>query len=78
MLHLTRALFGLAPSNFLLAGIIQQHLESWREECPKTVNEIERRLYMDNLISSGTTVSDAQDFTQEPSKVFADAVFSIL
>ena len=74
----TRALFGLAPSPFLLAGVIEQHLESWREECPKTVNEIERSLYMDNLISGGATVSDARELAQEASKVFADAVFSLL
>ena len=29
-LRFTRVLFGLAPSPFLLGGVIQQHLETWK------------------------------------------------
>ena len=36
----TRVLFGLAPSPFLLAGVIEHHLDDWSEKCPDTVNEI--------------------------------------
>ena len=70
-LYFTRALFGLVPSPFLLAGVIEQHLESWREERPTTVNEIERSLYVDDLISGGATVSDARDLKEEANKIFA-------
>ena len=58
-LRFTRALFRLAPSSFLLVGVIEHHLESWREECPMTLNKIEHSLYVDDLISGGATVSDA-------------------
>ena len=31
-LRFTRALFGLAPSPFLLAGVIEHHLDDWMTE----------------------------------------------
>ena len=37
----TRALFGLAPSPFLLGGVIHQHLNTCRADHPDTVAEIE-------------------------------------
>ena len=59
-LRFTRALFGLAPSTFLLGGVIQQHLENFREQYPKVVEEIKRSLYMDDLVSGGPTTPTAR------------------
>ena len=50
-LWFTRALFGLAPSPFLLGGVVQQHLDSCRVEHPEAVAEIQRSLYVDDLIT---------------------------
>ena len=36
----TRALFGLAPPPFLLAGVIEHNLNDWSEKCPEIVSEI--------------------------------------
>ena len=47
----TRALFGLGPSPFLLGGVIQHHLNTCRPTDPDRVTEIERELYVDDLIS---------------------------
>lgn len=47
----TRALFGLAPSPFLLGGVIQQHLESWSERLPQSVGELLRRCRSDRVRS---------------------------
>lgn len=33
-LRFTRVLFGLAPSPFLLGGVIQQHLKTWKTRLP--------------------------------------------
>ena len=38
-LRFTRVLFGLAPSPFLLGGVIQQHLETWKTRLPESVSE---------------------------------------
>ena len=43
-LRFTRALFGLAPSPFLLGGVIQHHLNICRPDYPDAVLEIERGL----------------------------------
>ena len=59
-LRFTRALFGLAPSPFLLAGVIEQHLSSWEEKYPDTVGELRRSLYVDNLLTGNQTIERAQ------------------
>ena len=51
VLRFTRALFGLAPSPFLLAGVIKEHLRSLKPKYPHLVDEIEKSLYADDLIS---------------------------
>lgn len=39
-LRFTRALFGLAPSPFLLAGIIEYNLDDWSEKRPEILSEM--------------------------------------
>ena len=55
----TRVLFGLAPSPFLLAGVIEQHLEAWSHKRPEIVSEIKKDLYVDELINGERTTSRA-------------------
>jgi hypothetical protein len=50
VLRFTRTLFGLAPSPFLLAGVIKEHLRSLKSKYPDLVAEIEQSLYVDDLI----------------------------
>ena len=56
ILRFTRVVFGLAPSPFLLNGVIQQHLELWRPRLPESVSEALKSLYVDDFISGGPTV----------------------
>lgn len=76
-LRFTRALFGLAPSPFLLGGVVQQHLESCRSEEPETVGEIERSLYVDDLISGGPTIEAAKQMKTKATEIFAKASFEL-
>lgn len=39
-LRFIRALFGLAPPPFLLAGVIEHNLNDWSEKFPEIVREI--------------------------------------
>ena len=55
-LRFTRALFGLGPSPFLLGGVIQHHLNICRPDYPDAVPEIERGLYVDDLLMGDQTV----------------------
>ena len=68
-LRFTRALFGLAPSPFLLGGVIEHHLESWESRKPDVVPEIRRSLYVDDLISGSTTVAQAKELRDGTTEV---------
>lgn len=63
-LRLTRALFGLSTSPFLLGGVIDQHLKNLQNIYPREVEEIRRSLYVDDLISGDKTVAGAQHLKQ--------------
>ena len=69
----TRALSGLAPSPFLLGGVIEQHLDSWSERLPQSVSEILRSLYVDDHISGGPTVTKAKELKRDVVTIFSDA-----
>ena len=60
-LRFTRVVFGLAPSPFLLNGVIQQHLDSMKSRYPESVLEVRNSLYVDDLISGGSTVQEAKE-----------------
>ena len=76
-LRFTRALFGLAPSPFLLGGVIKQHLETCRAEFPDLVRQIEKSLYVDDLISGGPTVQAAGEVKAGATNVFGQASFKL-
>ena len=76
-LRFTRVVFGLAPSPFLLNGVIQQHLENLLSTYPDAVNEIRKSLYVDDLLSGGPTIEKAKKLKGEATKIFADAKFKL-
>ena len=69
----TRALFGVAPSPFLLAGVIKQHLETCRAKFPDLIREIVKSLYVDDFVSGGPTVREAQEIKAGAIDVFGQA-----
>ena len=73
----TRVLFGLAPSLFLLGGVIKQHLESWSERLSQSVAEILRSLYVEEIISGGPTVTKAKELKCDAMTIFSDAGFEL-
>ena len=73
----TRALFGLGPSPFLLGRVIEQHLDIWSPKHPEIVREIKKNLYVDDLISGGTTVLKAREMKYAATEIFADAAFEL-
>ena len=76
-MRFTRALFGLAPSPFLLGGVIQQHLEKSRSEHPEAVTEIERSMYVDDLVTGGSTVQEANEVKKSAIEIFEKAKFEL-
>ena len=76
-LRFTRALFGLTSSPFLLGGVIQHLLESCRQNYPDIVSEIERSLYVDDLISGGPSSEKAKEIKSASQNVFAKGTFEL-
>ena len=76
-LRFTRALFGLAPSPFLLGGVIKEHLQNCKMANPKLVEEIERSLYVDDLISGGETTDQALELKHGAKSIFSEANFEL-
>ena len=76
-LRFTRALFGLASSPFLLAGVIDTHLTSWEEREPEIVAKFKKELYVDDLISGSITVSKAQEVQRKATTIFQDVGFKL-
>ena len=73
----TRALFGLTSSPFLLGGVIQQHLEIWHQQSPAAVDEINKSLYADDLVSGATTIEKAATLKSGATEIFQDATFEL-
>ena len=76
-LRFTRALFGLSSSPFLLGGVIRQHLENCRAAYPEIVSEIEKSLYVDDLINGGPTVGAATQVKETATEIFAQGGFTL-
>ena len=76
-LRFTRVLFGLAPSPFLLGGVIQQHLETWKSRLPESISEVLKSLYVDDLITGTPTIPVAKQLTWEATEIFVDAKFEM-
>ena len=77
ILRFTRALFGLAPSPFLLGGVIEAHLDAWEEREPEIVAELRRSLYVDDLLTGGRNTSQAQQRKEKAVQIFSDATFQL-
>ena len=76
-LRFTKALFGLTSSPSLLGGVIQHLLDSCREKSPEIVREIEKCLYVDDLISGAPTSKKAKVIKSTSTSIFAEGTFEL-
>ena len=67
----------MAPSPFLLGGVIEYHLSFWEDRKPDVVVEIKKSLYVDDLISGSTTVERAKKLRNGAVEIFEDAKFTL-
>ena len=77
VLRFTRALFGLVQSPFLLGGTKHQHLEGKKERYTSAVEEIQRSLYVDDVITDGETTEKAHKLKELAVAVFGEAQFEL-
>ena len=57
--------------------MIQQHLNTCRDEHPKCVEEIERELYVDDILSGGPTTEEVKQKKATTTEIFAQATFHL-
>ena len=76
-LRFTRVLFGLAPSPYLLQGVIETQLDTWFERYPEVVEHLRRSMYVDDLISGGLTIEEAKTRKDVAREVLEDATFEL-
>ena len=76
-LRFTRVLFGSAPSPFLLAAVIKEHLQQYKSVNPKLVEEIEHSMYVDDLITGRESVNLALEAKQTAQTIFNEATFEL-
>ena len=65
----------MGPSPFILGGVIQHHLNIGRPDLPDAVPEIERGLYVDNLLMGDQTVEKAWKIKATSTEIFGKASF---
>ena len=73
----TRAVFGVISSPFLLNGTLKSHIESYLSEDPEFVKKISASLYVDDLNSGASTVTEAFDLYMTSKSRMKDARFNL-
>ena len=73
----TRVLFGLAPSPFLLGGVLEHHLSSWSKKHPDEVERLRRGLYVDDILTGGKDVTQARLRKSAATEIMNDAKFEL-
>ena len=71
----TRALFGLFQSPFILGGILVANLESKKRDNVNEIAEIEKSLYVDDVISGGINATVVERLKQLIINIFGEAQF---
>ena len=73
----TRVLFGLAPSPFLLGGVLECHLDTWAEKYPEEAERLRRSFYVDDLLTGAQDVNQARTRKKLAQEIMRDATFEL-
>jgi len=72
-LHFTRLVFGLRPSPAILGAVITHHLSQHRSEYPHLVEQLEKCLYVDDLITGTNDIEQAFELYQISKRIMKGA-----
>ena len=75
--RVTRVLFGLGPSPFLLGGTLEQHLEKFATQNPDQVREIREGIYVDDINLGGNNVEEIKDLKETAVNIFKAGGFEL-
>ena len=73
----TRVLFGLAPSPFLLGGVLECHLDTWAKKYSEEAERLRRCLYVDDILTGGQDAEQAQNRKATATEIMSDAKFEL-
>ena len=73
IMRMSRVVFGVSPSPFLLAATIRKHIKQYETEQPRTVEALRESLYVDDFISSSCDVDDALSITKTAKEILFHA-----
>ena len=73
----TRVLFGLAPSPFLLGGVLKYHLNRWAKKYPEEVERLRRSFYVDDLLTGGQNLQQTLERKKIAEEIMRDATFEL-
>ena len=68
---------GLNQSLFLLKGTLKQHFENYVNEYSKVIKKIQNDMFVDDLVSGGTSIDVAEDLKQKSVELFSKGGFNL-
>ncbi|GFQ84751.1 uncharacterized protein TNCT_690321 [Trichonephila clavata] len=71
--RMTRVLFGVKSSPFLLAATIKHHLKKYADIFPDTFNHLNQSLYVDDFLCGHVSVQEALTTCKESRQILKDA-----
>ena len=77
ILRFLRLVFGLTSSPFSLMGTVSEHIDQYRLDDPRLVEQVQRDLYMDDIITGSDSVEEGFDLYLKMKNYFADAKFTL-
>ncbi|GFX22689.1 uncharacterized protein TNCV_2994241 [Trichonephila clavipes] len=72
--RMTRVLFGVKSSQFLLAATIKHHLKKYVDIFPDTLNHLNQSLYVDDFLCGNVSVQAALTTCIESKQILEDAI----
>ena len=76
-LRFTRVPFGVEASPFMLGATLQHHFNLQPEEYENTVESLIENTYVDNLMKTGSDITELEDFKREATTILEDAKFPV-
>ena len=75
--RMTRAMFGVTSSPFLLGGTLQHHISKYEEEDPEIVKKLLESFYVDDSNSGEENVDQAFELYLKSNKILSDGGFTL-
>ena len=76
-LRFTRVPFGVEASPFMLGATLQHHFDRQPKEYEHTVESLKENTYVDNLMKTGSDVTELEDSKREATAILEDARFPV-